>query len=174
IEQADVAAMVYAGLTLLIIILIYDQLIFRPIVAWSEKFKFEQSEAQEVAQSWMLRLLQRSGFASSLSAVGAALRRSIPTFPVREAPGPRVETQPDPRPIDRVIDLVWYGLVIAGTLWAVWFLATYMFGPGLGFENGRVLAANPNVNTDLDPEIARQFAAFGVTVNPDQTVWLSD
>ncbi len=39
IEQADVAAMVYAGLTLLIIILIYDQLIFRPIVAWSEKIQ---------------------------------------------------------------------------------------------------------------------------------------
>lgn len=174
IEQANITAMVYAGLTLLIIILIYDQLIFRPIVAWSEKFKFEQSEAQEVAQSWMLRLLQRSGFASSLNAVGAAVRRSIPTIPVREASGSRVEVQSDPQPIDWAIDRVWYGMVIAVTLWAVWFLATFMFGPGLGFENGRVLAANPNVNTDLDPEIARQFAAFGVTANPDQTVWLSD
>jgi NitT/TauT family transport system permease protein len=75
IEQADVAAMVYAGLTLLIIILIYDQLIFRPIVAWSEKFKFEQSEAQEVAQSWMLRLLQRSGIASSLGMLGTRSAR---------------------------------------------------------------------------------------------------
>ncbi|WP_322494512.1 ABC transporter permease [Chloroflexus sp.] len=174
IEQADVAAMVYAGLTLLIIILIYDQLVFRPIVAWAEKFKFEQSEAQEVAQSWMLRLLQRSGFAGSLSAIGVTIRRALPAFPVGDAPGARVETQPVPRPIDQVIDRVWYGLVVAVTLWAVWFLAVYMFGPGLGFADGKVLAANPNVNTDFDPAIARQFAALGVTTNPDHTVWLSD
>lgn len=174
IEQANVAAMVYAGLTLLIIVLIYDQLIFRPIVAWAEKFKVEQSEAQEVAQSWMLRLWQRSGFAGNLNAIGAAVQRALPTLPVREDPGPRVEMSAEPRPIDRIIDRIWYALVIAVTLWAVWFLATYMFGPGLGFGDGQVLAANPNVNTDLDPEIARQFAAFGVTVNPDQTVWLSD
>ncbi|MCL6540826.1 MAG: ABC transporter permease subunit [Roseiflexus sp.] len=174
IEQADITAMVYAGLTLLMIILIYDQLIFRPIVAWSEKFKFEQSEAQEVAQSWMLRLLQRSGIASSLGTLGTAIRQSIPVRPAGDHPGPRVEPQPSPRPIDRAIDRIWYALVIAAALWAVWFLATYMFGPGLGFDNGRVLAANPNVNTDLNPEIARRFAAVGVTVNPDHTVWLSD
>ncbi|MCS6882555.1 MAG: ABC transporter permease subunit [Oscillochloridaceae bacterium] len=174
IEQANVAAMVYAGLTLLIIILIYDQLIFRPIVAWAEKFKVEQSEAQEVAQSWMLRLWQRSGFAGNLNAIGAAAQRVLPTLPVREDPGPRVEMSAEPRPIDRIIDRIWYALVIAVTLWAVWFLATYMFGPGLGFGDGQVLAANPNVNRGLDPEIARQFAAFGVTANPDQTVWLSD
>lgn len=174
IEQADIGAMVLAGLTLLIIILIYDQLIFRPIVAWAEKFKVEQSEAQEVAQSWMLRLWQRSGFAGNLNAIGAAVQRALPPLPVREDPGPRVEVRPDPRPIDRLIDGVWYGLVIAVTLWAVWFLATYMFGPGLGFGNGRVLAANPNVNSGLNPEIARQFAAFGVRANPDQTVWLSE
>ncbi len=174
IEQADVAAMVYAGLTLLIIILIYDQLIFRPIVAWSEKFKFEQSEAQEIAQSWMLRLLQRSGIASSLGMLGTTIRQMLLVRPATNHPGPRVEPQASPGAIDRVIDRVWYALVLAAALWAVWFLATYMFGPGLGFDNGQVLAANPNVNTDLNPEIARRFAAVGVTVNPDHTVWLSD
>jgi len=174
IAEANVVAMAYAGLTLLIIILLYDQLIFRPIVAWAEKFKFEQSEAQETAQSWMLRLWQRSGFAGNLSAIGATIQRAVPALPSGAHAGPRVETQREPRALDRVIDRVWYGFVIAVTLWAVWFLASYLFGPGLGFDKGHVLASNPNVNVDLSPAIARQFAAAGVTVNPDQTVWLSD
>jgi len=124
IEQADFTAMVFAGVTLLILILLYDQLVFCPIVAWAEKFKFEQSEAQEVAQSWMLRLWQRSGFASTLGAAGAALGRALPTRPARERPGQRVEPQPTLRPRERILDRIWHALVLVATLWAVWFLAT--------------------------------------------------
>ena len=32
----------YAIVAMLIVILIYDQLLFRPLVAWAEKFKAEQ------------------------------------------------------------------------------------------------------------------------------------
>lgn len=56
VEQANVAAMVAAGVTLLILVVLYDQLVFRPIVAWAEKFRFEQSESEDVASSWMLTL----------------------------------------------------------------------------------------------------------------------
>jgi len=174
IEQADFTAMVFAGVTLLILILLYDQLVFRPIVAWAEKFKFEQSEAQEVAESWMLRLWQRSGFASALGAAGAALGRALPTRPARERPGQPVEPQPTLRPRERILDRIWYALVLAATLWAVWFLATYMFGPGLGFSDNGLLAPNPNVNSGLRPELAQRFAAAGVATSADQTVWLSD
>jgi NitT/TauT family transport system permease protein len=73
-----------------------------------------------------------------------------------------------------VIDRIWYTLVMAAALWAAWLLATYMLGPGLDFADGQVLAAHPNVNAGLNPEIAYRFVAVGVTVDPDQTVWLSD
>lgn len=174
IEQADLGSMVYAALTLLIIILIYDQLIFRPIVAWAEKFKFEQSEAQETAQSWMLRLLKRSGFAASVGALPGRVLRLLPRRSTYEHSGPRVEPQIERRSRDRLFDRVWYAIVLTGAIAALWTLAIYMFGPSLGFGNGGVLAANPNINAGLSPEIAQRFAAAGVQTNPDQTVWLSD
>src|SRR5262249_8140191 len=69
IAEADVPAMVYAAITLLVLVLVYAQLTFRPTVAWTEKFKFEESEAQETPQSWMLDLLQQAHFVQRLAAV---------------------------------------------------------------------------------------------------------
>src|ERR1700678_3351025 len=42
IERRDLVAVGYAILTMLIVILIYDQVIFRPLVAWADRFRFEQ------------------------------------------------------------------------------------------------------------------------------------
>src|SRR5271166_4532103 len=49
-----------AVLTMAIVILLYDQLLFRPIVAWADKFRVELSAGQEVSTSWVLNLLQRT------------------------------------------------------------------------------------------------------------------
>ncbi|HXN99961.1 MAG TPA: ABC transporter permease subunit [Candidatus Acidoferrales bacterium] len=50
-----------AGLGLMIgIIVLIDQLIWRPVIAWSEKFKFEQVESVESPHSFVLDFLQRS------------------------------------------------------------------------------------------------------------------
>ena len=35
--------MVWAILTMLVVIIVYDQLLFRPVVAWADKFRFEQT-----------------------------------------------------------------------------------------------------------------------------------
>ena len=42
IEQQDLAAVGWAIGTMLVVILIYDQLLFRPLVAWADRFRFEQ------------------------------------------------------------------------------------------------------------------------------------
>jgi NitT/TauT family transport system permease protein len=49
------------GLSVMIgIIVLIDQLIWRPVIAWTEKFKFEQVEAVETSHSFVLDLLKRS------------------------------------------------------------------------------------------------------------------
>ena len=45
--------------TMLILILLYDQLFFRPLISWSEKFRISES-AEEWSTSWLLLLLQRT------------------------------------------------------------------------------------------------------------------
>ena len=59
-NAGDTRAIVW-GLSVMIgIIVLIDQLIWRPVIAWSEKFKFEQVESVESPHSFVLDFLQRS------------------------------------------------------------------------------------------------------------------
>lgn len=173
IEQANLPAMIYATLTILVLILIYDQLIFRPIVAWSERFKFEQSESQVIAQSWILTAFQRSRLVRRLSeAVSDLIERLFPPK-ANDAPGRVPLAAEDGQRKSGLIDRVWNLAILASVVGLVYVLVSFMFGPGLGFADGRVLSPNPNLNTFLNPEIAARFRNLGVEVGADQTVYLS-
>jgi NitT/TauT family transport system permease protein len=53
-------AMTWGILTMIAIIVATDQLIWRPVIAWSDKFKFEQVESGSRVRSPLLHLLQHS------------------------------------------------------------------------------------------------------------------
>src|SRR5580692_9873169 len=54
IEQRSLAAVGWAIGTMLVVILLYDQLLFRPLVAWSDRFRFEQEACALPPRSWVL------------------------------------------------------------------------------------------------------------------------
>lgn len=60
IQKADMTAIIYAIVAMFIVILLYDQLLFRPLVAWAEKFKSEQVSQEREVHSWLLDLLHRT------------------------------------------------------------------------------------------------------------------
>jgi len=60
IQAANIRAIAYAILTMFIVILMYDQILFRPLVAWAEKFKPEQESSEKTAQSWVVDLFRRT------------------------------------------------------------------------------------------------------------------
>lgn len=60
LEQRDLGAVLWAIGAMLAVIVAYDQLLFRPLVAWSAKFRFEQAVGDEPEDPWMLRLLRRT------------------------------------------------------------------------------------------------------------------
>lgn len=64
--QGDTTAMIYAMIAMLIIILLIDQLLWRPLVVWSQKFKVELSESEIQPTSWVYDLLQNSWLMSRL------------------------------------------------------------------------------------------------------------
>jgi len=66
IEQKDLGAIGWAIATMTIVILLYDQLLFRPLVAWSDKFRYEMTASQDTPKSWVRTLFIKSRLAKLL------------------------------------------------------------------------------------------------------------
>src|SRR5690349_11886549 len=60
IDRRDLAAVGYAILAMLFFILVYDQLLFRPLLAWVQRFKVEEIGQDEIEAPWFLTMLQRA------------------------------------------------------------------------------------------------------------------
>jgi NitT/TauT family transport system permease protein len=85
IQERDLAAIGWAILAVLAAILAYDQLFFRPLVAWADKFKFEQNTGDEIPESWLLTLMQRARFFRAASRLPEALWRGLLNLAPRRA-----------------------------------------------------------------------------------------
>ncbi|HQQ77144.1 MAG TPA: ABC transporter permease subunit [Thermoanaerobaculia bacterium] len=60
IEKGDKAAMAWAVLAMVVMIVAVDQLLWRPLVAWSQRFRAAEVSGASEARSWVLDLLRRS------------------------------------------------------------------------------------------------------------------
>ena len=60
-----------AILTMLIVIILYDQLLFRPLVVWSDKFSIGENQSEVYSESWFLKILQKSPIIQSFGMVGS-------------------------------------------------------------------------------------------------------
>ncbi|WP_298358083.1 ABC transporter permease subunit [Rhodoblastus sp.] len=116
IKQQNLAAVGYAVLTMLAVIVIYDQLLFRPIVAWADKFRFEQTASAEAPTSWLLDLFRQTRFLRilALSVSKAAESTTRIRLPIPKIPRVKLRL----RISQRVADTVWMSLIFLGAGWA--------------------------------------------------------
>jgi NitT/TauT family transport system permease protein len=66
-DQKNGAAIAWGLFTMVAIIVAIDQLIWRPLIAWSDKFKFEQVESTQRVSSPLLHLLTNSNALAAIS-----------------------------------------------------------------------------------------------------------
>src|ERR1700735_2985888 len=59
-SAGDTRSMLWGVLTMVAVIVLLDQFIWRPVIAWAEKFKIEQVENTDAPRSWVLTLIQHS------------------------------------------------------------------------------------------------------------------
>lgn len=60
IERDDRTAMAWALVAMTVMIVAVDQLLWRPLVAWSQRFRTEEVSGERAPSSWVLDLLRRS------------------------------------------------------------------------------------------------------------------
>jgi NitT/TauT family transport system permease protein len=60
IKQANIQAVIYAIVTMFLVILLYNQLLFRPLSYWAEKFKMDVSGIGKTRRPWFVKLLHRT------------------------------------------------------------------------------------------------------------------
>lgn len=117
IETSDLAALGYAMLTMVVVIFLYDQILFRPLLAWSEKFKVEQSPDAEEYESWLINWMRRSRLMKSIGHqlsflrdkfVNSSLLRKITTSQ------PKLSIHPHQYAFDKMWQILIYALVVLG------------------------------------------------------------
>jgi NitT/TauT family transport system permease protein len=123
IEQKNLTAIGWAIATMLIVILLYDQLIFRPLVAWVDRFRVEQEPGARVPDSWALTMMRRSRliqaatlfFHSTVMLTSRAIKRrdDEPLRPVSVKPR-------------RSLDLLWVSLIVAAVVAGLWHIVVVL------------------------------------------------
>jgi NitT/TauT family transport system permease protein len=124
IKEQNLAAIGYAILTMFLVILAYDQLLFRPVVAWADKFRFEQTASASAPTSWMLDLFRRTRALRALSYPFAALNRVISNLHVALPAGLRLPARSGPP--SRRVDALWLAIIVASTGYAAFRIYQYL------------------------------------------------
>ena len=117
LEHEDIGAVFWAILAMLVVILAYDQLLFRPLVAWSAKFRFELTSAQDVEDPWVLKLLRRTRL---LRRVSGGVGRMFDAFGGLRVRLPGAGRPRAARPASKLADAVFLALLAVAVGYAAW------------------------------------------------------
>ncbi|MDE2347260.1 MAG: ABC transporter permease subunit [Gammaproteobacteria bacterium] len=123
IEHRDLKAIGWAILTMLLVILVYDQLLFRPLVAWVDRFRVEQDPGVREPRSWALTMMRRSRLIQGAKLAFHAIVLRTSRVVTRETPPP---DQAAGRP-GRNRDRIWVGLVACLVILGLWHMVADLF-----------------------------------------------
>lgn len=120
IDQRDLAAVGFAILAMGVFILIYDQLLFRPLLAWSQRFKVEAITSAESEDAWFLTMLRRAQVFRIVTFVTDIVVGRVSRLYQRIAPPRRIRIREGSHAYDRWLDIGWAALLIGGAAWTLY------------------------------------------------------
>jgi len=137
IEARDLGAIAWAIGGMLLAVLLYDQLFFRPLLAWADKFRFEESGSDTAQNSWLLTWLRRTDRIQALGLkLVSLLERSLTAFR-RDYDGTSIRARPHSAAPGLM--RVWDALIAALVLIAAWRLLIFIHSEVGWGEVGHVL-----------------------------------
>ncbi|HTW51774.1 MAG TPA: ABC transporter permease subunit [Stellaceae bacterium] len=130
IQERNLAAIGYAVLVMLVVIILYDQLLFRPLLAWSQKFKDTLGDDEGDVRPWFLMVMQRAQFFDLVQVGVLGLNRGIDNiftalgraWRARSWTGRPREAVSGPPWIERAFDLVLLLATLGLIVWLIKFI----------------------------------------------------
>ena len=125
IESKNLGAIGWALFTMTLVIIIYDQLMFRPLVVWADHFRYEQAAAQTVPHSWFLNTLQHAKYLPLTFRPFEYLANRILRAPILNTtiPGPLTNGRTTR---GHAVDVLWYSVVILMALCGTGIVVRYL------------------------------------------------
>ena len=139
IVDKNLAAVGWVILAMTVVILAYDQLLFRPLVAWADKFRMENTSSGDAPQSWLLDLVRRTRLIHRLLVPMGMLFSGLARIPIRVQLPKAMPVSVARTKRSLAGDIVWAVCVIVLTVYVAWRVVAYVrTGVTLG-EVGHVL-----------------------------------
>ena len=127
IAQQNLHAVGYVILTMIVVILIYDQFLFRPLVAWADKFRMENTASQTAApESWVLNLIQRTRLIQRLLRPFSRIISRLGNMRLNLPRAARQAIASDNPATSKLIDGVWGTLIALLTAYALYHIVLYV------------------------------------------------
>ncbi|ANH97492.1 sulfonate ABC transporter permease [Pseudomonas koreensis] len=127
IAQQNLHAVGYVILTMIVVILIYDQFLFRPLVAWADKFRMENTASQTAApESWVLNLIQRTRLIQRLLRPFSRVISRLGNMRLNLPRAARQAIASDNPATSKLIDGVWGTLIALLTAYALYHIVLYV------------------------------------------------
>ena len=136
IAEKNLTAIGWAIAAMFVVILIFDQLLFRPLISSADWFRLEQEAGFTATRSWALTMMRRSRLLGLFARAFAGMLRLGMRPPAEGSEAPLLGTARRNR---RRGDYVWYAVLIAIGLAALWKLTHFVLGEVSLRETGRVL-----------------------------------
>ncbi|WLG66000.1 ABC transporter permease subunit [Pseudomonas brassicacearum] len=131
IEQQNITAIAWAVLAMVAVIIAYDLLFFRPIVAWADKFRFEQTASQKRPRSRVYDLLRSTRLVPLVLLALGSIKASLFLEKLPRLPSIRFKTSAR---VSRAADRAWLALVAAACIAGILQLSRFI-GSTLGWED---------------------------------------
>ena len=125
IDKRDFAAVAWAVTAMIVVIILYDQLLFRPIVAWADKFRFETTASSPPPRSWLYDALRRTRLFSVIGLQVQALTQRVSSLDGRRRRAPKLKPEPN-RTLERRLDQAWIAAVAILALLGALAVAQYV------------------------------------------------
>ena len=136
LNQADTTAIIYALSAIILMIVFFDQFLFRPLVKWSEKFKYESIRSRNLHSSWVYNLINNGILMPNVKRLYKASLFYFMNFPTMIANAFSIKRVEMPESIKMACTIGWYGAILYASV--IGFSALWGF-----FPNGNMMYLLP-------------------------------